>query len=125
MMSNSKCSKGFTLLEVLLAVVVLSIALFGVIRLIQQMTQTTTFLNKKLSAQLAGDYVISEVELGLITPPVLGGEKTGDIEMLGEKWMWRLSLKNTEIPKVGEVIVSIEQKNSKSLLLNTYLPLEL
>lgn len=63
-------NKGFTLVEVLVALVVLAVALSALIFSSQQATRGATHLVNKTIAHWVAMNIASEIHLGLTTPPL-------------------------------------------------------
>ncbi|MGH7947625.1 MAG: type II secretion system minor pseudopilin GspI [Candidatus Binataceae bacterium] len=101
--------RGFTLLEVMLAIAVLGIALAGLLGLQNQSLQTVLLGQETTQAALLGEALMSEVELEQF-PPV--GETRGDFERLFpgryRNYKWQRSVVPSELfPDVRKVEVRV------------------
>ena len=67
--------RGFTLIEVLVALAIVGVALLAAVRASGTMAQTNTELRLRLLAQLAADNRIAELRAGNAFPPI--GVRTG------------------------------------------------
>lgn len=82
-----KRGKGFSLLEILVAIAVLSLALLAAIRATSSALQTTDALRTRLAADwLAADRV-AEIQIRRAWPAV--GERTGEATQAGIPLAWR------------------------------------
>ncbi len=81
-----KKAKAFTLIEVLVAMVILAIAFIAIL----QTTQTNINSSSKVRASLSANWVAMDVfaklKMGLISEPATGKEN-----ILGVSWNWRVS----------------------------------
>lgn len=97
--------RGFTLLEVLVALLLLSLALVALVR--------TTSLEARALAQLHdatyGNWVAANVlaELRLARDVVAVGERDGRAEMADRRWRWRANVAATDDPSILRVDVSV------------------
>lgn len=82
-------SKGFTLIEVLIALIILAIAFIAVI----ETSQTSIINSGKVKDALASHWVaidvLSEIQLGLLPKPTSGGATSGEMQMLSQQWQWQ------------------------------------
>lgn len=114
-----KKNKGFTLIEVLIALAILSIALTAIIKSTSQNIKNTLYLQNKTIANWVGAEIVAEIESGLLT---VQDNLTDKTEMLGQKWTWEASIKPTPNKKIKELNVTVSLKsNAKLIELTDYL----
>ena len=109
-------NKGFTLIEVLIALAILSIAMIAIIKATSQNIRDTQYLQQKTIATWVGTNVIQSTRLGLIKVPREPDELTDQTDMLGQLWTWKASLKPTTNPKIQEIKVSVFQRTESPLV---------
>lgn len=80
--------KGFTLIEVLVAMVILAIGLGGALLLLQNSARATLHLKEKIAAHEAAETVLSNLQLGILAPPAPDAAQTGQDDLLGQRWFW-------------------------------------
>lgn len=97
---------GFTLIEVLIALLILSIALTAIIKSTSQNIRDTLYIQKKTIALWVGNEIMNEIIIGLRKPDALKDKSI----MLGETWSWAASFKPTPDPKVQEINVDVSQR---------------
>lgn len=120
-------SKGLTLIEVLIALAIISIALTAVIKAASQTIRTMTYLQNKTIALWVGQEVMAEARLGILLLPGKSESVSSSREMLGEMWHWELTemaTPNTKIDKI-RVEVSLQhtsQQNAPLISLESYVP---
>lgn len=109
--------KGFTLLEVLVALVIVSLVFFACSLSLTQMTKNVHFLEEKTIASIVASNVVTKVRLGMLIPPKTG--QTKDKTLMAKKiWYWSLETVNTDQNKVTEIAVTVSNSNGK-LVYNT------
>jgi len=122
-------SKGFTLLEVLVALAVASIGLAGVIKVAGGNAYNAQHLQNKTIAQWVALNRISEVRLSNEFPAI--GQQKGEAEMLGNKWYWQQVTKAAPIPDPTvqqnvrqievDVYVDEDRKTGSLITVTTYI----
>ena len=109
-LSRKQHAPGFTLIEVLIALVILAIALLAVIKVTQDSINNATHVRNNLIAHWVGMNVISEVQVGLLAMPQDGEVSTGQQMYLGKRWQWRLGFDAASTqPSYRSVYVSVSQ----------------
>jgi len=103
-------NKGFTLIEVLIALVILAIALTAVYKSISYNIEDTSYIEDKAIAQWVAMNVIARAQTKIInTTPSL--TLTGTTEMRNKIWYWKISEKVTPgDPYVAELDTQVSDK---------------
>lgn len=101
--------KGFTLLEVLIALVLLAVSFSAVFYSLTVTTHQLISLQDKTAAQWVGMNIIAKVQLGLIESK--GGE-SGIEPMFSSNWRWQLTVNSTENPLITILRVGVSKENS-------------
>jgi len=118
-MAKLPCNnKGFTLIEVLVALVILAVALTAVMKTSLQTTHNAQYLEDKTIAHWVGMYVVSEIRLRIIEQP-----KQGSMQMLGSHWFWLAKTQQTADTHTLRVDIKISKKKDSPALagLTTYM----
>ncbi len=98
-------SRGFTLIEVLVALVIVAAGCAALLAALNSAARSTTYLRDKTFAQwIAGNRI---VETRLATAPPSDGRTTGDVEYAGSRWQWQQIIAATELPGVRRIDVSV------------------
>ena len=109
-MTCARKNAGLTLIEVLIALAIISIALTAIIKATAQNIRSTSYLQEKTIAMWVGQQVINEARVNLL---VLSGDDKVQQQtaMLGQEWYWQASKKNTANPKIIMLKVDVFNKD--------------
>lgn len=83
-------SKGFTLIEVLAALIIVSLGMLAVIRAVSQTVSNTDYLRQKTIAHWVAMNKLEEIRLAASPPS--NDESNGDVDMAGITWHWRMTI---------------------------------
>ena len=89
-----KCGRGFTLLEVLIALIVVSLALLALTRTAGGQVGAFDGLRERTLASWVAANVLSETRLATPLPPT--GVRDGRARLANRDWRWQLEVKATE-----------------------------
>ncbi len=98
-------ARGFTLLEILVALAILSIALAAVTALASNQTLSTAHLRDKTLAHWVAMNKIAELQISAEWPSK--GKQTGEEEMGRHEWHWVRTVSDTPDERVRQVEVSV------------------
>ena len=104
--------QGFTLLEVLVAMVILSISLLAAIKVASEVTNSAIYLQDKTIAQWVAMNKVAEMRLAKELPKA--GRSNGEEDMAGRSWRWDILVKNTAYPTLREVEVGVKPASDDS-----------
>ncbi|USD65184.1 type II secretion system minor pseudopilin GspI [Vibrio sp. SCSIO 43136] len=107
-------TRGMTLLEVLVALVIFATAAVSVIRSVTQHINTLSYLEEKTFASIVADNQMAKVMLGKAPT----SEKKGKTEMVGKTWYWKVVPVKTSIGliKAVDVVVTEDSQYKHSLV---------
>lgn len=97
--------RGFTLVEVLVALAVLAIALSAVLRTMGQAIDATTTLRERTVALWVAQNRLVEHRMRRDWPAP--DTKDGDTELGGVKWFWREQVSTTPEPKIRRIEITV------------------
>jgi general secretion pathway protein I len=109
---------GFTLIEVLIALAILSIALTAIIKATAQNIRNTAYLQNKTLAAWVAEEVINETRVGLLKLPLAPDQLEQETHMLHQTWQWRAYLTPTANPHINEIHVSVQQPDTDAVIVN-------
>lgn len=111
-------NQGFTLLEVLIALTILSIALTAIIKSTSQHVKDTAYLQQKSVATWIGLKVINEARVHLLSLPQAPDVLEEATDMLGEHWLWKAWLTKTPNANIQEINVDVFYKKEDAKLIH-------
>ncbi len=105
--------RGFTLVEVMVALAVVSVALPALMFSLHQQIDGTGYLRDKSIAHLVAANKLTEVRLlARARGQLLKGKDSGSTEMAGREWSWQLNSTETILPKFYRVEIKIQAPDS-------------
>ena len=107
--------QGFTLLEVMIAMVILSLAFVAVIFSINSSTRVLTHVREVTRAQWVASNAITRAQLGLVD--LSAGKLSGYEAQLGQNFYWHMKVEATKNSKVSQLVVTVSTvENGPSVL---------
>ena len=101
---------GFTLIEVLVALVVVAVSMTAAILAVSERTRDGTYLRDKTLAHWIAMNLVTERRLQAEAPP-LG--KTGDeVEFAGRRWRWSMVVDKTAVDTMRRMDVSVRMADA-------------
>lgn len=107
-MLNRKTNKGFTLLEVLIALSVLAIALGAIIQSVAATTNNVGYLRDKTLAHWVAMNKVVELQAAADGWPPLGNTD-GTYEMANYEWYWKASVEDSATPDIRQIKVEVRR----------------
>jgi general secretion pathway protein I len=99
------CSRGFTLIEVLAALVIVSLGMMAVIQAVSQTASNSSYLRDKTLAHWVALNRLTEVRLEQSAPKV--DETSDEVEMAGRTWRWTMTVTQTPVETMRRIDVSV------------------
>ncbi|MGD9386749.1 MAG: type II secretion system minor pseudopilin GspI [Gammaproteobacteria bacterium] len=98
-------NRGFTLLEVMVAMVIVAIGLIAAYNGVIQMAHSTTTLRERAFADWIAMNQIAEIRIGGEFPEV--GRFDGDVEFAGRDWRWEAEVEETGVDGMRRVDIAV------------------
>ncbi len=102
-------ARGFTLIEVLVALAVVTIGMAAVLEALASSAGTTLYLRSKTFAEWTA---LNQVERTRLRAELTGqipqaGTSTGHVRNAGRRWHWRQKVAKTLVPGVERIVVNV------------------
>ncbi|KTD09497.1 type II secretion system minor pseudopilin GspI [Legionella jamestowniensis] len=110
-LSSSFNEKGFTLIEVLLALAIIAIALTALLKATAQNVGNTQRIQEKSISHWVAMQGVSMVQLGLLNP-TSSQEITESTTMLGQRWYFRVKSGATAIKSVQQITITVSKNQA-------------
>ena len=107
-MASSDPGRGFTLVEVLVALAIVSIGMLAVFKVIGDTTFNVAYLRDRSFAAWIADNRITELRLSGEMPSV--DETKGDLEFAGRRWHWVQKVATTPVDGLRRIDVSVRRE---------------
>lgn len=106
MVEGGAGSEGFSLIEALVALVVLAIATVGLIGAVEQHIDSTRAMERRAAAMWVAENRMAELTLG-----ASGGDQ---VTMLGQNWQIGVTRRTTDDPEIAKVRVQVLADGEKT-----------
>lgn len=100
-----RAERGFTVLEVLVALLVLALALAALIRAAGDEARALEIAREATFAQWIAGNVIAQTRLAPALPHV--GRRQGETEFAGRRWRWEMDVDATQVPDIRRLDVRV------------------
>lgn len=105
-------ARGFTLIEVLVALVIVAVGMAAVMSALSSAANTVSFLRDETFANYVALNKIATLRLSGQIPQT--GTSSGDVDYANRSWHWRQEVAATEIPGVVRIDVKVRPKEVKA-----------
>lgn len=102
--------RGFTLLEVLAALVIVALGMLGVIQAVSQTASNTSYLRDKTVAHWVAMNQLTEARLAAQQPKI--GKTSDDVEMAGRTWRWTMEVTQTPLESMRRIEVRVRPEDA-------------
>lgn len=97
--------RGFTLIEVLVALVIVSLGMLGVIQAVGQTASNTSYLRDKTVAHWVAMNRLTEARLQDRPPEI--DETSDEVDMAGRRWRWTMQVTQTEVQSMRRIDIRV------------------
>ena len=98
-------ARGFTLIEVLVALVIVAVSMTGAILVVTQRARDGTYLRDKTFAHWIAMNLLTERRLQNGAPPL--GKSSDGVEFGGRQWRWTIEVKETAVESMRRLDVRV------------------
>ena len=107
-MNPGKSFRGFTLIEVVVALAIVALGMFAVFKAIGDTTANIGYLRDRSMAAWIADNRITEIRLAGEFPSV---DKTeGDVDFAGRKWHWVATVSQTPVEGLRRIDMKVRRE---------------
>ncbi len=114
-----KYSVGFTLIEVLIALVIVAISLTAILKASSTDIKDTIRLRDLTIAHWLAGNAIEKVQSGLVANSA-GSSVTRQADMLDQHWSWTASISKTANPLINRISVSVYNNGSNKKIVTLH-----
>lgn len=105
-----RAARGFTLIEVLVALAIVAIGMAAVLETLTSSANTTMYLQDKTFANWVALNRIETVRLSGSVPQA--GTSDDNLTYAGQSWEWQQKVTNTQIPGMVQIEVDVKPSDS-------------
>lgn len=118
-----RAERGFTLIEVVVALIVVSLGMLAVIETVGGTARNSTYLRDKTIAHWVAMNKLTEVRLLPSAPAV--DKSSDEVEMADRKWRWTMEVKQTPVESIRRIDISVRpaeapEKSSMAMVSGFY-----
>jgi general secretion pathway protein I len=101
---------GFTLVEVLVALVIVALGMLGAIEAISESARNGSFLRDKTIAHWVAMNQLTATRLAAQPPKI---EKSSDeVDMVGRRWRWTMEVTQTPVDTIRRIEISVRPEEA-------------
>lgn len=104
--------RGFTLIEVLVALTIFGVIAASVLRTMQESVRTQAFLEERLAANWVAQQVLAEIRLQSPWPPL--GRKSERIVQGQSEWVVTANVEDTKEPRLRQISIEVMRPDAEN-----------
>jgi len=116
--SDVNSQTGFTLIEVLIALMILSIALTAIIKSTSQNIKDTFYIQQKTFALYIASDILNEIQAGVTKLSDETDELNETKDMFDQEWPYQANLQKTPNPHIKEINVTVHNPGTNMPLIH-------
>ena len=107
--AQPRAARGFTLIEVLVALLIVAFGMGAVLTSLTSAADTTGRLREKSFASWVGFNQLAKVRLTTNVPPIgtISGTQLPDVDFAGSKWHLQQTVEGTDFPGVVQITIQV------------------
>lgn len=109
-----KASRGFTLIEILVAVAILAIALAAILSGMARYADNAAYIRQKTIALWVAHNRLSEIKTEAGWPDT--GTSDGTVELAGQNWKWTSNVQTTPDDYLRRIDISVQHEGNDATL---------
>lgn len=113
-LSRFSKEKGFTLIEVIIALAVIAISMAAVINGVGKNVSNASSLREKTLAHWVASNKVAEIQLSDVA--LDASEKKGEATLAELRWQWNVKISDTDIEAIKRLTVEVQRENTDTPL---------
>lgn len=106
--------QAFTLLEVLIALIILAIAFIAVLKTTQSNIRSAIHVKKSLASDWVAINIYSKLQIGILSMSDDNNSLQGTMSMLQSDWNWKVTLaKGSGVSSFKRIAIDVSQGNKR------------
>jgi len=106
-MTRSASERGFTLIEVLVALIIVALGMLAAIDAVNGSVRIANYLRDKTLAHWVAMNQLAEVRLGVQPPNI--DKSDGTVEFAGERWRWTMNVTKTPVKTMRRIDIQVRK----------------
>jgi general secretion pathway protein I len=106
------CTSGFTLVEVLVALLIVAFGMGAVLTALTSSADNATHMREKTFAEWVGLNQLALARLQGTIPPT--GATEGDVDFAANRWHWQQTVENIEVPGIRRLTIRVRAADPTS-----------
>jgi len=102
--------RGFTLIEVLVALAIVAIGMAAVLEAVSSSADTATYMREKMLAEWIALNQVATTRLQTQPPPKGGSD--GELDYAGRHWRWHQEVTDGDLPGILRIDVTVQQADT-------------
>jgi general secretion pathway protein I len=107
---HSSRPRGFTLIEVLVALVIVALGMGAVLSSLTSAADSETRMREKTFAEWVGLNQLATERLQARMPTI--GKKESDVDFAGSRWHWQETVENMDVPGMLRITIQVRHADS-------------
>ena len=116
-----KRARGFTLIEVLIAMMIIAIAFTAILKATEDALSSSSHLQSRMVAHWVAEEILIAAEVGSLILPADNRNLNGVTLMLGQQYQWVITNQTTSDKNIHQLTVSVTQEQHPLYTLTGYL----
>lgn len=101
--------RGFTLIEVLVALVIVAFGMGAVLTALTSAAENTLRLRDRTFAEWVGFNQLATTRLQQVAPTTGKSESKQAVDFGGSRWYWQQTVENTDVPGVTRITIQVRR----------------
>lgn len=107
MKPTERAQRGFTLIEVVVAMAIVALGLMAVFRVVNDTVNNASYLRDRTFAGWIADNQLAEMRLAAEVPSV--DEIDGEVDYAGQAWRWTATVSQTPVENIRRIDVRVRR----------------